>query len=431
MKFSQSATPTILCLSHLGWDNVWQRPQQILSRLAAHYPVIYVNEPYVLNPSHASYPADGQAYLRPVNSKGNVTAWQPIFPDLPELLASWRETYVRLVRMLLPRWGGNGYRSGSSGGAPSTHSPLILWFYTPMPYYFLDHFPADLVIYDVMDELANFKGAAKDMREREAKLLARADVVFTGGRSMYQARREQHPNLHLFASGVEPAHFARALEPATPVAAEISALYQNGHQPTAVLGYYGVIDERIDLELLHTLAASHSEWAIFMVGPVAKIDTADLPRLPNIHYTGQQPYERLPHFLKGFDVCLMPFAQNEATRCISPTKTLEYMAAHKPIVSTPIPDVVANWGHMVHLAADAVCFATAVSTALKETKRQQAARAKRENALLACHTWDYIVAQMHGHMKAGLAQKQAKSEQLATDAAAASRQQFKVKWLAG
>ncbi|HEX6384841.1 MAG TPA: glycosyltransferase [Anaerolineae bacterium] len=250
-----------------------------------------------------------------------------------------------------------------------------------------------------MDQLSNFKGAARDLSARETRLLDQADVVFTGGRSLYQARKERHPNTHLFASGVEPDHFALALDPATKVAAEIACL------PRPVLGYYGAIDERIDLELLHILASDHPDWSIVMVGPVTKIEPADLPRLPNILYPGKQPYSRLPNFLKGFDVCLMPFAMNEATRFISPTKTLEYMAAHKPIVSTPVPDVVANWSDVVAIAAAPDEFAAAIERVLNETRRQRRQRIARSEDHLACHTWDHIATQMQAIIDSALANR--------------------------
>ncbi|MCA9972256.1 MAG: glycosyltransferase [Anaerolineales bacterium] len=379
-------TPTLLCLSHLGWDFVWQRPQHLLSRLANHYPLTYVNEPQLVSEDDGRFPPDAQPYLHPVPADGRIRAWQPIFPHRPDVLTNWRAHYLRLVQSLLP------------AAAP----PPILWFYTPTPYYLLDHLPAHLVVYDVMDNLAGFKGAAADLPAREAAVLARADVVFTGGRSLYEERRCRHPNVHLFPSGVEPAHFAQALAPETPVAPEISRLCANGRSPRAILGYVGVIDERLDLPLLCRLAARHPEWAIVMVGPTAKIDAADLPRLPNIHYTGSQPYRLLPRFLKGFDVCLMPFALNEATRTISPTKALEYMAAHKPIVSTAVPDVVASWGHIVRIAAGPAEFGAAVSAALAETAAQRDTRLRRERQQLAAHTWDHIAAQMHHHLQTAL-----------------------------
>lgn len=406
--------PKILCLAHLGWDYVWQRPQHILSRLARHYPVMYVNEPEL------TAAAEREPYLKPIADDGNVSAWQPMFPDRAGVLEQWRENYVQLVQSLLAQQGERIVLT--SRNASESSGPLILWFYTPTPYYFLDHIPADLVVYDVMDELANFKNAAPDLREREARLLAQADVIFTGGRSLYEARKRSVAGLHpdgyqpdggsvpggrtetgsvyLFPSGVEPEHFAQALRSETAVAAEIAHL---GDSP--ILGYYGVIDERIDLDLLNNLSTTHPEWQIVMVGPVAKLEESDLPRRPNIHYTGRQPYAQLPTFLKGFDVCLMPFAMNEATRNISPTKTLEYMAAHKPIVSTPVPDVVQNWSDVVRIAADPAGFADAVKQALQETTRQRQQRARREAAHLACNTWDHIVQEMKARIDAALQQR--------------------------
>jgi glycosyltransferase involved in cell wall biosynthesis len=387
-KANSSFKPAILCLSHLAWDFVWQRPQHLLSRLARHYSVLYVNEPQLTT-------AQSRPYLERVADTSGVKAWQPFFPDRRDILEDWRNVYIRLVQELLLDQG--WLRRNRTGLA--TTRPFIVWFYSPTPYYFLDYLPADLVVYDVMDELANFKNAAADLPGREAKLLAQADLVFTGGRSLYQARQGRHPHLHLFASGVEPDHFAQALSPATEVAAEVAAL------PRPVLGYYGVIDERIDLNLLDTLAADHPTWSIVMVGPVAKIELKDLPRRPNLYYPGQQPYARLPNFLKGFDVCLMPFQINAATRYISPTKTLEYMAAHKPIVSTPVPDVVANWADVVSIAASPAEFAAAVEQALAETSAQREARIAREEVYLACSNWDTIAAKMTTLIQAGLSRR--------------------------
>ncbi len=383
--FSSPAAPGILCLSHLAWDYVWQRPQHILSRLARHYPVLYVNEP-VLGPPNS------EPYLKLIDKKDNLTAWQPMFPDRPDVLENWRSLYVGLVQELLLHHGW----ARRNGQKLMNQQPLLLWFYTPIPYYFLDHISADLVVYDVMDELANFKNAARDMPAREDRLLTEADVVFAGGLSLYQARQGRHPNLHLFRSGVEAGHFARVLHPATEMADEVAGL------PHPILGYYGVIDERIDLDLLQAIAAKHPEWSIVMVGPVTKIEQNGLPRLNNLHYLGKQPYERLPHFLKAFDVCLMPFQINEATRYISPTKTLEYMAAHKPIVSTPVPDVVTNWSDVVRIAAGPEEFARAIKTALAEPESQQAARKAREKKHLAAYSWDRIAAEMNRLIRASL-----------------------------
>ncbi|MDP9379941.1 MAG: glycosyltransferase [Chloroflexota bacterium] len=382
-----SDSPAILCLSHLGWDYVWQRPQHILSRLARHYPVIYVGEPTI-----ASSP---EPRLQLVATEANLTAWRPLIPDRPEAIGRWRETYVGLVReLLLDRaW------IRRLDGELVSNRPLITWFYTPIPFYFLDRLPSQLVVYDVMDELANFKGAAPDLRERELRLLSCADLVFAGGRSLYEARKELHPSVHLFPSGVDKRHFARAQDPATEIPSEIS------HLPHPILGYYGVIDERIDLVLLEELARKHPEWSLVMLGPVAKIEVRELPYAPNIHYLGAQPYSRLPGYLKGFDVCLMPFAINEATRYISPTKALEYMAAHKPIVSTPVPDIVANWGDVVRIARGVTHFAQAVEQALVETRVQRPERIAEEERIVALNGWERIAAEMGALIDAALTRR--------------------------
>ncbi len=247
-----------------------------------------------------------------------------------------------------------------------------------------------------MDELANFKGASTDLRQREAGLLARADLVFAGGRSLYEARKERHRNVHLFASGVEVEHFAQALSPALRIAPEIAAL------PRPVLGYYGVIDERMDLELLSGLASRHPDWSIALVGPVTKLEPEQLPTAPNLHYLGPRSYAELPSFLKGFDACLMPFAMNEATRFISPTKTLEYMAAHKPIISTPVPDVVSNWTGIVRIAGNIGEFEGAVEDTLGETATDRQKRVAREEHILREHGWARIAHDMHGLIRAAL-----------------------------
>lgn len=370
--------PTIVCLAHLGWDFVWQRPQQLLSRLAQQYPTIYIREP------HIDTTTNHTPYLRRIPSDGGVVAYEPRLPNRLDVHENAQAHYINLVKTALAEHG----IVHPSNGQRLSQAPLIVWFYTPMPVYVLDHIPADLVIFDAMDQLANFRFAPPDLIAREAELMQRADLVFTGGRSLYEARRDHHPNVYLFASGVDPSHFAQARQLDTEVASEIADL------PGPVLGYYGVIDERIDLDMLSALATQRPDWSFVMVGPLAKIDPESLPRRPNIYYPGQQPYNRLPQFLKRFDVCLMPFALNEATQYISPTKALEYMAAHKPIVSTHVPDVVANWSHVVYLAQDGAGFIQAVEQALGETPTQRQARIIRQNAVITRHTWDRIAHDM-------------------------------------
>lgn len=384
---ASSEVPGVLCLSHLAWDHVWQRPQQILSRLAHHYPVLYVAEPEI------SRSPMGEPRLEMVADDGQLRAWRPVFPDRSDILDGWRESYIRIVQDLLRR---EGWIDQDPKELVATR-PLITWFYTPIPWYMLDHIPAQLVVYDVMDDLVSFKGAAEDLPWRERQLLDRCDLVFAGGRSLYNSRKDDHPNIHLFPSGVDVGHFASAMESATEVPLDVAPL------PQPVLGYYGVIDERIDLGLLEEVARRRPDWSFVMVGPVTKLDPSQLPEAPNLLYTGQQPYGQLPSFLKAFDVCLMPFAINPATRSISPTKALEYMAARKPIVSTPVPDVVANWPEEILIGRNADEFVLAVEGALSETESQRALRVARQERVVARNGWERVAQEMRAHIESTLA----------------------------
>jgi glycosyltransferase involved in cell wall biosynthesis len=255
------------------------------------------------------------------------------------------------------------------------------WLYTPMMLPLAEAIAPRLVVYDCMDELSAFRFAPPEMRFRERALFARAELVFTGGRSLWEAKRGNHHAVHLFPSSVDIAHFAAARtglgEPAS-----IAGI------PHPRLGWVGVIDERMDLDLLASVATRHPDWHIVLLGPVAKIDPASIPDLPNVHTLGPRTYAELPAYLAHFDVAIMPFARNEATRFISPTKTPEYLAAGLPVVSTPIRDVVRDYGvrGLVEIAPDADAFAAACARAL--WSRDAPARLRRVDAALAENSWD-------------------------------------------
>ncbi|HWC96725.1 MAG TPA: FAD-dependent oxidoreductase [Candidatus Sulfopaludibacter sp.] len=258
----------------------------------------------------------------------------------------------------------------------------ILWFYTPMALPLADGLAARAIIYDCMDELSAFLNPPPQILEREQALLDRASLVFTGGPSLYQAKQHRHANVYCFPSSVDAAHFAKASGD------EIAEAEDQKDLPRPRLGYFGVIDERLDLELLRALADAHPEWQIVMVGPVVKIDPATLPRNSNITYFGQRGYQELPSYLKGWNVCLMPFARNDATRYISPTKTLEYMAAEKMIVSTPITDVAQPYGDVVYLGGTTEEFVSACERALHAPADERTARTTAMREILSRTSWD-------------------------------------------
>jgi len=255
--------------------------------------------------------------------------------------------------------------------------------------HFLDGFDAVATVYDCMDELAQFRFAPPSLREREQLLISRADVVFTGGYQLFQSKSRYHSNVHFYGCGVDAEHYRKARLAETELPAEVVNL------PKPIFGYFGVIDERLDYDLLAQLAQEMPDASIVMVGPFAKVEQQSVPNFPNIHWLGQRAYGDLPALVKSFDVCLMPFALNEATQYINPTKTLEYMAAGKPVVSTAVPDVLHHFTPIVDVALNAEEFLAAVQRAAwsprAELIEQGIERANRAS-------WDSIVSAMRGHM---------------------------------
>ena len=354
----------LIVFSHLRWDFVFQRPQHLLSRLAGHRRVIFIEEPVFAagDPGwHVSSPCAGVTVLRahtPVRADG--------FAD---------EQMVLLEGMVREQ-----LRALDVGEA-------VAWFYTPMALPLLKALPAQAVIYDCMDELSAFDAAPAQLRTREAELLQVADVVFTGGPSLYEAKKTLHANVHCFPSAVDVVHFAPARTAGdTDETLEAQRLQRAISKPR--LGFFGVIDERMDLALIDALARAEPDWQVVMVGPVVKIDPASLPRHANLHWLGQQPYAALPTLVAGWDVCLLPFALNASTRFISPTKTLEYMAAEKPVVSTAVHDVVGLYGEQVRIAADAGEFIAHCRAALHEGTAERAMRIANMRAAVATTSWD-------------------------------------------
>ena len=360
---SSAPIPRLICFSHLRWDFVFQRPQHLMTRFGATAPVVYWEEPV-----DAASDAPSLA-IRDAGSGVTV-----VTPALPSSLQGMART--EMLRTLL-----NGFLAEHPG-------PLVRWYYTPMMLAFSAHLAADCTVYDCMDELANFRFAPPDLIQLERELLDAADVVFTGGYSLYEAKRERHRNIHPFPSSVDSAHFAIARDAAEDPADQRDL-------PGPRLGFYGVIDERMDLALLATLADARPDWSIVLVGPVVKIDPADLPRRPNLHYLGGKSYAELPLYLGGWDVALMPFAINDSTRFISPTKTPEYLAGGRPVVSTPIVDVVRHYGELeaVRIAASPEAFVAECDAALALSRDDGAWRNEVETALAEL-SWDNVHAQM-------------------------------------
>jgi len=359
--------PTLLCFSHLRWDFVFQRPQQLMSRFANDMTVIFWEEPIEIG--------EKESPMLRVASADESPNVRIVVPHLPAGLSEDSRN-AALKRLL------DAYSAGLS-------RPIVAWYYTPMMLPFSRDLDASLVVFDAMDELSKFKFAPPRLLELEQELIDRADLVFTGGSSLFEAKKDRHPSVHLFPSSVDRVHFARARAQQFDPADQ-----EDLRRPR--LGFFGVIDERFDTELLGKVAEMRPDWSFVMVGPVVKIDPEELPKQPNIHYLGAKKYDQLPAYLSGWDVALMPFAMNESTQFISPTKTPEYLAGGKPVVSTPVKDVVRHYGKLegVGIARDAQEFVAECERMLKLGRGGN--WLAQADLLLASTSWSTTQARMAG-----------------------------------
>lgn len=366
--------PDLVCFSHLRWDFVHQRPQHLLKRSARDRRVFFIEEPVFDN---------GSMKLDIQEREGGVRLVVPHLPGGLQSEIAVNALLEEMVQRLLVLKGIREY---------------VLWYYTPMAIPFSSHLEPRAVVYDCMDELSAFKNAPAKLGLLEKELFDRADLVFTGGQSLYEAKRGKHHSVYAFPSSIDREHFMKARQ----------GLAEPDDQETIPhprLGFFGVIDERFDVELLDSLARTHPTWHFVILGPVVKIDHSALPQHPNIHYLGPKKYDDLPSYISSWDVALLLFANNESTRFISPTKTPEYLAAGKPVVSTPIRDVVSPYGEMrlVDIAEDPEEFGRALERALARSDRSE--WLNRVDAFLSSMSWDETWLRMSALIDRVLEQK--------------------------
>ena len=351
----------IVCYSHLRWNFVYQRPHHLMSRFAQHFRIFFVEEPV--------FDTD-VAYIE--LSKPDQDLWV-LLPHLPKDLAETEkdELLSYLLSDLLLQFNSIAH---------------IAWYYTPMAMSFSKNLRSSLVIYDCMDELSAFKFAPPALKQQEKTLLTFADIVFTGGYSLYEAKKHSHNNIHLFPSSIDKKHFEQARY-------HIAFKEDQSAIPSPRLGFFGVVDERMDLDLLSEMAVKRPEWHFVIIGPVVKIDPQRLPQVPNLHFLGQKNYNELPDYISGWDVAIMPFGINASTQFISPTKTPEYLAAGKPVVSTAIHDVIKAYGDtgLIYIAENADDFIGCIEDALQQDKNLWI---KAVDIALANNSWDVTYEKM-------------------------------------
>ncbi len=361
-SFSENM-PAIVCFSHLRWDFVYQRPQHLLSRFANFGLLFYIEEPI--------FETREEPILH-ISSRGDNL--RIVVPLLPHGLDT--EQVESIQQQLI-----DAYIMEQKVEAP------IVWYYTPMALSFSRHLKPVLTVYDCMDELAAFKFAPPRLKELEQELFRKADIVFTGGRTLYEAKQKQHHNVHAFPSSIDKEHFGKAK-------ANLPEPEDQANIAHPKLGFFGVIDERMDLDLIASLADAKPEWQIVLLGPVVKIDPATLPQRKNLHFLGNKTYDELPFYLSNWQVALLPFAINESTAFISPTKTPEYLAAAKPVVSTPIKDVIRPYGEagLVHIAATAPEFVDAIKAAM--VQQEDNSWKKEVEAFMSNMSWEQTWKEM-------------------------------------
>ena len=369
--------PDLVCFAHLHWDFVWQRPQHLLARFAQYGRVFYVEEPFV-------HPDQVAPHLEIKERQNGLKVLVAHLPHGLEEAESNQTQHGLLARYF----------------AENQIDEYVFWYYTPMALEKSRGFTPALTVYDCMDELANFKFAPPTLRALEQELFERADLVFTGGQTLYEAKSQQHADAHAFPSSIDKAHFGRARTDLPEPADQAGIAHPR-------VGFFGVVDERLDIALLDQLAGAHPQWQFVIIGPVVKIAPESLPQRANIHYLGGKNYQELPAYLHGWDVATLLFADNESTKFISPTKTPEYLAAGKPVVSTPIRDVVRPYGDLglVHIAADAAAFGRGIEAALQQ--RDDADWLRRTDGYLATISWDLTWQQMLALMQERLRARQA------------------------
>jgi glycosyltransferase involved in cell wall biosynthesis len=354
----------LVVFSHLRWNFVYQRPQHILSRLAKSYNILFVEEPF-----------------HPNEENMNTSSIQQVLPNL-SVFNTHTDSIDSTLYLLKEALGNQTIETA--------------WFYSPSFVNALKIFSFDKVIFDCMDELTLFKNAPQHLIEQEKELLSKSDIVFTGGKSLYSSKKKHHHNVYCFPSSVDRKHFEKA-QNGIKVPDEMDAF------TGIVVGYYGVVDERIDYDLLEQTAQMNPTVDFVLIGPFAKVNPDSLPSMPNIHFLGMRNYEQLPNYLKRFDIAMMPFAMNDATKYISPTKTLEYMAGGKCIISTPVYDVVRDYDKQIEIVENAEQFTVAINKLICQHK---ASHYLKYQEILDRTSWDNTVKEMYNLMKQSVEEQQ-------------------------
>lgn len=360
-------------ISQVPWDYLWQRNHHTMARISRRARVLYATP----IPTITAAKEGKDACLLEGGMHGeNLMHYRPV--------VLWGESKLDSVRKLNRLFLKNSliWHAGRNGMGGCRR---VLWFYFPTYESLVGRLEEDLVVYDIQDEYSAFSWYPRDTARRERDLLSKCDLVFTGTLQLRKRKEEYNRRIHFVQCGVESEHFSSAREVETALPQDVAAL------PRPVLGYFGLVDTRIDIAMLEEVASKRPGWTILLIGP-AHIETSK----PNIRMIGTRDYKELPRYLRGFDICLIPFVLNENTRNLNPTKLLEYFAAGKPVITAPIPDVVELYPDLVEFASTAEEFIGAAERLLSgegEEKRNRRIKEATENS------WDAMVERMLSHIE--------------------------------
>jgi hypothetical protein len=388
--------PPLVVFASGRWRFDWQRTQQLMTRLARHYRVFHVEEPVATHQD---------AYLECTEVAQGV---EVLVAHTPCDSAGFHEDQFPVMARLLA-----GFMRERGIASP------LAWTDTPAALPLLELLRPRGLVYDCHEGMA--PDADDALPRLEARLLELADVVVAGGPSLYQSLRGRHANVHCIANAVDGAHFAPP-RPADKSIEAVSARAIHAAIPNPRLGFFGVIDERVDLALLARVADLRPDWQFIMAGPLRGVAPESLPRRGNLLWLGAQTYAILPHLQAHWDVCLLPLRCDTTARHATPIEALEYLAGQKSVVSTPVPDIEHLHGHIVRLADGAHAFVQACRAAMCE--RGPLRRQRRLDALIAVHScsWERAAERVHGLMVA-FAHEPAAPAPRAPSALLAARQQ--------
>ena len=378
----------IICISSIDWDFNWQGHQEIMATLAAEgNRVLFIENTGV----RAVRFSDGPRLKRRLlnwwkGTKGfrqerpNLYLYSPLVLPFPHSrLARWVNRTV-IVRAL-HRWS-----SATHFGRP------IIWTFLPtrLVVDLVDGLDPQLVVYYCIADFGQLSSQPRAVARSERMLLDRTDVVFVQGEELRQ-RCLPHANIHIFPFGVNVSTFSQDVE----VAPELRGLKR------PIVGYVGGLHRHVDLELMERVARE-VDGTLVVVGPL-QVDASRLQQLPNVVFAGPQPHDRVPEFVKGFDVGIIPYALTDYTRTVYPTKMTEYLAMGIPVVATDLPEVrkfAESNGDVVDVTSTTDAFVEAIRARAGATPSR--AETERRIAIAREHSWSSRTAQMSAVIDAAL-----------------------------